>query len=441
MSGTGSNANSDSRRTFLKIGTGFVVGAVVAGAGVAAYESSVIGGNNSSSSSAVESLSSQLSDTQAQLAATQGSLNDAQSTISTLTSQLSSTQGALGDAQSSISAADSQNATLSQQLSATQGSLNSVNQQLTSTQSQLSSAQGQLNSANVQISTLNGQVSSLDTAVASANSQVTSLQGQVTSLQGQVTSAQAQASSLQISIDTTTAFQTLGVDEQSLVEAIASTIIPTDSNGPGATTAGVVYFIDGQLAGKYGASGHMYMQGPFVQHDVTASVTIAGTPYTAANGNVYTIGGATYSAGTMATVVDDGQRYQYAMNLRSFWHDGLLALETYANSAYGANFETLSPANQVSCLQDLANNKPTTFSDILPQDFFYEIFSLVWSGFLMDPMYGGNRNMIGWQLTGFNGLNQGNFYGEGMTTKQLMVSTSPIVLKPASLGQFQKGSP
>jgi hypothetical protein len=42
---------------------------------------------------------------------------------------------------------------------------------------------------------------------------------------------------------------------------------------------------------------------------------------------------------------------------------------------------------------------------------------------------------------GYNGVNNGDFYGEGMTSKQLMVATTPTRLKPASLGQFQKGSP
>jgi hypothetical protein len=337
------------RRSFLKIGAGFAVGAVVAGVGVAAYESSVIGSNNSSSSSAVSSLNSELAATQ---------------------SQLASTQSALGSAQSSLTAVSSQNASLSSQLTATQQSLTS---------------------ANAQVSTL-----------------------------------QSQASSLQISLDTVSAYQTLGADEVSLLQAITSTIIPTDSNGPGANTAGVLYFIDNQLAGKYGWCGQMYMQGPFLPSGVSSAVTV---------------GGVTYSGGTMAAVLDGGQRYQYDMNLRSYWHDGLLAVESYSNSAYGANFEDLSAANQVDVLTDMYNNKPTNFSSILPQDFFYELFFMTWCGFLMDPMYGGNKNMVGWLLTGFNGTNQGNFYGEGYTTKQIMLMTTPPVLKPASLGQFQKGSP
>jgi len=424
----GSN-QSNGRRNFLKVGAGVVAGAVVGAVGVGAYESSVIGANNSSSSSTVASLQNELTSTQSALSDTTESLNAANSAITSLNSQLTATQAALTSAQGSLGAASSQNATLSSQNA-------TLNSQLTATQ-------GSLSSANTQISTLQGQVTSANAQVSSLQSAVTSANSQVTTLQGQLSTAQAASGSLQIALDTTTAFQTLGVNEVPLVEAIAATIIPTDSNGPGATTAGVAYFIDGQLAGKYGASGHMYMQGPFVQHDVTTSVTIEGTPYVAANGSTYTIGGTTYSAGTMATVLDDGQRYQYAMNLRSFWHDGLLALEAYANSAYGGNFETLSAANQAKCLQDLYNNVPTqaSFSDIIPQDFFYEIFSLVWSGFLMDPMYQGNKGMVGWLLTGFNGTNQGNFYGEGMTTKQLMLSTTPVILHPASLGQYQKGSP
>jgi hypothetical protein len=66
---------------------------------------------------------------------------------------------------------------------------------------------------------------------------------------------------------------------------------------------------------------------------------------------------------------------------------------------------------------------------------------MTWAGFGMDPVYGGNKNMVGWLYTGFNGVNQGNFYGEGMTTKEIMVNPNPITLKPASLGMYQKGSP
>jgi hypothetical protein len=83
----------------------------------------------------------------------------------------------------------------------------------------------------------------------------------------------------------------------------------------------------------------------------------------------------------------------------------------------------------------------TQFGPVLPSDFAYELFFMVWNGFWTDPVYGGNKGMVGWEYIAFHGVNLGNFYGEGYTPQQLMVATTPIKLKPASLGQFQKGSP
>ena len=167
----------------------------------------------------------------------------------------------------------------------------------------------------------------------------------------------------------------------------------------------------------------MFMDGPFVAPAQTGSITV---------------GTQTYSAGSPKVRVGAGTNYQYPLNLREFWRVGLIALQAYANSAYGGNFETLSSANQLLLLQDLWANKPTSFSKILPSDFAYELTFMTWAGFLMDPIYGGNQNMVGWTFTGFNGVNFGNFYGEGQDQKALMVATAPTRLKPASLAQYQQ---
>src|ERR1700736_1162975 len=47
------------------------------------------------------------------------------------------------------------------------------------------------------------------------------------------------------------------------VAALASRIFPSDDSGPGAREAGVVVYIDRQLAGPYGRDRHRYTQGPF----------------------------------------------------------------------------------------------------------------------------------------------------------------------------------
>jgi choline dehydrogenase-like flavoprotein len=51
--------------------------------------------------------------------------------------------------------------------------------------------------------------------------------------------------------------------EALIVAAAASRIIPSDEAGPGAREAGVVIYIDRQLAGPYGRDRYRYTQGPF----------------------------------------------------------------------------------------------------------------------------------------------------------------------------------
>jgi gluconate 2-dehydrogenase gamma chain len=396
MADTSQKPKDADRRTFLKIGAGVVAGAAIATVVEVPYYSSVIGGNSSSSSTSVASLQSQLSSTQEQLSSTAAQLNAAQGQVTSLNNQLSSTAAQLTSANSQLSG---------------------VNSQLTSTQQALTSANGQITS-------LSTQVSSLNSAVATANSQVTSLQGALTSANTQVTSLQTQTQSLMGVAD---ALTTLGAQEALAVEAAIETLIPTDSNGPGGKEAGGLFFIDKQLAGEYGKAGNMYARGPFVPTGVSGPITIQGI---------------TYTGGTMSGTLSAGYGYQYAFNFRTFWRFGLLALESYSTSAYGGAFETLTPAVRTQVLTDLANNKPgaASFNDINPADFFSELFFMAWCGFLMDPMHGGNRGMVGWEYVAFNGLNSGNFYGEGMTTKELMVATTPTKLKPASLAQFQAAS-
>jgi len=245
---------------------------------------------------------------------------------------------------------------------------------------------------------------------------------QNSSIQTQLNNANTQLANLKNRVNTVVGFVSLSVTEQSLLEKIVETIIPTDAD-PGAKEAGVIYFIDRQLGGDYGQSANMFMDGPFVPPAQTGPITV---------------GTQTYSAGSPKVRVGAGTNYQYPLNLREFWRVGLIALQAYANSAYGGNFETLSSANQLLLLQDLWGNKPTSFSKILPSDFAYELTFMTWAGFLMDPIYGGNQNMVGWTYTGFNGVNFGNFYGEGKDQKTLMVATTPTRLKPASLAQYQQ---
>jgi hypothetical protein len=251
---------------------------------------------------------------------------------------------------------------------------------------------------------------------------------QTSSLKNQLSTANTQIAGLQNLVNTGSGFISLSNSEQSLLESIVESIIPSDANGPGAKEAGVIHFIDKQLAGDYGQSANMFMDGPFVMPGQTGSIIV----------NSLT-GPITYTGGSPSSRVGAGTHYQYPVNMREFWRIGLSAVQTYANSpAYGRNFQTLSGANQLQLLKDLWANKPSAFNKVIPADFAYELTFMTWAGFLMDPIYGGNRNMVGWTYTGFNGVNFGNFFGEGLDQRSLMVATTPTRLKPASLSQYQQ---
>src|SRR5262245_51791718 len=53
--------------------------------------------------------------------------------------------------------------------------------------------------------------------------------------------------------------------EARVVAAACERIFPRDAKGPGATDAGVVIYIDRQLAGPYGRDAYRYAKPPFVE--------------------------------------------------------------------------------------------------------------------------------------------------------------------------------
>src|SRR3954465_9099002 len=54
-------------------------------------------------------------------------------------------------------------------------------------------------------------------------------------------------------------------EEARVVAAACERIFPSDASGPGATEAGVVIYIDRQLAGPYGRDKYRYTKGPWVE--------------------------------------------------------------------------------------------------------------------------------------------------------------------------------
>ena len=141
--------------------------------------------------------------------------------------------------------------------------------------------------------------------------------------------------------------------EALIVAAAASRIFPSDGTGPGAKEAGVVIYIDRQLAGPYGRDRYRYRQGPFVE---------------------------------------DAPRefgYQGKATPREVYREGLKDLK---------GFDGLSLVEQDMQLRQIESSH---FFALLRQNTI--------EGMFCDPIHGGNADMVGWQLIGFPGPRISNY--------------------------------
>lgn len=172
-------------------------------------------------------------------------------------------------------------------------------------------------------------------------------------------------------------------DEAAFLDAAVSRLIPADDIGPGAKEADVTFFIDQQMAGAFGRADTWYMQGPWKD----------GTPE---------------------------QGYQLKLNPAQLYRAGIQETDDYCRKTFSKKaFAALAAADQDKVLQSLEKG------DIqLPGVPAKEFFSMLWQntqeGFFADPMYGGNRDFIGWKTVGFPGprynyVNEIGQYGKTYT--------------------------
>jgi gluconate 2-dehydrogenase gamma chain len=155
-------------------------------------------------------------------------------------------------------------------------------------------------------------------------------------------------------------------DEKAAVDAIVARLIPADELGPGAKEAGVTVFLDRQLAGSFGSGANFYRHGPFQQ----------GTPE---------------------------QGYQLALTPAECYRLGLAALDRACASRYGGKrFAQLDAATQDAVLSEAEAGKLEM--DAVPSAVFFQmLLDGAVEGYFSDPIYGGNRDMVGWKLVGFPG--------------------------------------
>lgn len=170
--------------------------------------------------------------------------------------------------------------------------------------------------------------------------------------------------------------------EWATVEAATARIMPTDHQ-PGAREARVVVFIDRYLSGP----DHVYA---------------------AADGSGFLQMTGQHAAAWRARQADMARTYR----------DGLAELDRVSNAGLGADFVDLDEDKQDRALELLSGMpKPAavTLGTVEPVTtflqgtfdeglgFFEALCLHTRQGFYSDPVYGGNKDRVGWQVAGFPG--------------------------------------
>jgi len=152
--------------------------------------------------------------------------------------------------------------------------------------------------------------------------------------------------------------------EKRFLESAVERLIPRDEHWAGAAEAGVVNYIDLQMAGAWGRGELLYRHGPFR----------TGTP---------------------------SQGFQLEYTPAELFRRSISAISAHF-AAQGKAFDQLPPAEQDRYLASL--EKGGIDLDGVPCNVFFELLlKHTVEGFFSDPIYGGNKNKVGWRMLGFPG--------------------------------------
>ena len=138
------------------------------------------------------------------------------------------------------------------------------------------------------------------------------------------------------------AFETLTGTELEVLEAIVARLIPTDDNGPGAAEAGAAHYINCALSGALARHREMYST-------------------------------------------------------------GLAAVDAYAKASWGGAFTRLSGNDQDGVLSVMERSEASGFEPN-SATFFELLRAHTIEGTFCDPYYGGNVDLVGWDLLGYPGV-------------------------------------
>lgn len=155
--------------------------------------------------------------------------------------------------------------------------------------------------------------------------------------------------------------------EAKFIGAAVERLIPAEAEWPGAGWAGVLYYIDRQLAGAFGVGARMYLEGPW-------------TPD-----------------------APPEQGYQLRYTPAQLYRIGIEETRRHVLSEFGdREFWDLGPPVMDDVLSGLESGSIQLPS--IPSTVFFEtLLANTVEGYFADPVYGGNRDMTSWRMVGFPG--------------------------------------
>ena len=159
--------------------------------------------------------------------------------------------------------------------------------------------------------------------------------------------------------------------EALFIEAVVDHMVPKDELTPSGTDIGLATYIDRALAGSWGKGDRLYMQGPWAR----------GTA---------------------------NQGYQLPLTPAALYRAGIEGANAHCRKAYGQTFDRCTAEQKETFLRELSGGKITLAGGLPGRAFFGVLYQNVMEGMFADPIYGGNRDKVGWKMIGFPGVAANN---------------------------------
>ncbi|QED45982.1 gluconate 2-dehydrogenase subunit 3 family protein [Cytobacillus dafuensis] len=179
-----------------------------------------------------------------------------------------------------------------------------------------------------------------------------------------------------------------------ILSAATERIFPKDDLGPGAIELSVPYFIDKQLASEWGTNAKEYMKGPFISdikeagnHNVQRRQDSQGP-----------------NSGTQ--IPTPSPRYHTILNRGEMFTLGLRKMDEVAQKEFGKGFVELDPDKQDEVLHMFEEDK-VEMKGVGSSNFFHLLLQTTIEGAYADPVYGGNKDMMGWKMKEYPGPQMG----------------------------------